>query len=1571
MIPKLLRSKHVHAVLIVYVMVAAGLLFVLLAHPAAAVAGSKDTLTVGLQNDMVNPNYFDTATNSVWKQYHVEFNFEGLFSHDPDFTTFNVLSDPARGGSACPAGSLPSGPGYCIDSTGFGVTVYLRNNATFTNGQTLTANDVVFTFQTLPWSTYQLGIFNSIWSDTKTYPLWNATTCGSSPKCVSHIGVEKIDATTVKFHLAKTYALFFYDTMETPIIPSGLWTNHMGTWPQLNLSNPAARLTDTYDNSIDLTYNGLDAATGSGPFMLTSWTHNADAMIDVSPSYWGKGQTHTWRGDAYPFYPKALRHIRAVIYGSLDVISLALQRGDIDTLVWPLTPGFLSQVQSNPAINIEQVTDSGFFYVSFNMRERPWGQAPWSQTLRKAFSQAIDKDYIVNTLMGGFGVKGTVPIAISNPLYVNTTATPPGFDINAGHAALLAAGFHDCNGDGFLEAPDCSPVKATILTPPKDYDPIRADAGIMISKNLKTMGLDIDAAPTSFDTIVAKAFSAPVSFDVYVLGFSLGDFPETYICDFFCTSRDVNLGTGGSNSAGYSNSQVDSLINSALTDTDTASRVQKIKDVEGILTDQLPWNVLYYRKNLNAYRNDAWTGWANYPNGGGIYNPWSIPHIVPAGTITPPTGGSLTVALSMPDQVYARQVAPFDILVSQGTAPASGAAVTLTFRYGSQTVPMSGTTDAGGRVHFTWTVPVIQGNVIVSVVATKGSLTGTNGKVMEVTVAPPAPISTLRLSTPTPVIAPTGTATITATLTDATGAAVAGHTVNIDTTLVFGTIVPSSGLTDATGKVVFTYTPPAITKYPNQHLTEVIKANTTVANTIAADTQKASLILFVQNDATPNWLIVSAASTSANKLVVNPLLSKANFTVTVTDWAGAPVAGIDVDPQVSDTANVTVAATTPGVSNKTDANGHALFTATETSFARTGANNTNVGLRFVARNQVFATSDQIELLVSAGPATPGNAAWITFDARAMAFDPTGKQDNVTANVIDQTYAAATGVPVFFQITYGDLGLPAQFDWAFDYSTGAYQGSGLDLNSFGFGSVGGNFQNSVGQGAGFGADNFANDWEVLGWVPNYAVGQYLDSCNPAGDPTVLPDGHHIASWPSDFGGTYTINATGSTSAGVYKARFTAMPHKIDSRVQVKAFIGGAPRVVADACNFVASLENYAFAIDSGVVIQRAPVFGLASVSLSAPIFTSQALSVTIHALFKGLNGATVANPEVFLVQGPGPWCGRCTSARNVKGTYGGTFTGTSQGYVNYTRTETLVSLSQSFPLSFIPNDFRFAYGGTDQMFTGGYGKYWFSPNFAAPLAKIPFDFTMGYLYLPTSKAFLTVSLDRTLLAPGGTATATVQVWSILTGQPIAGAAVWSGSTQVATDSTGTATFNVTGASLGATEGLVVATTAYGGAARGWYGYVASPPVVTYGTPTVDAKVAGTASTITASVTNTLSVAGSAPVTLYVDGAAVATQTVNLTSLGTATVTFTYVFATAGSHTVAVGTSSTTASIPAPPPVDFTALYALAGGLLVVGLVVGVVVGRMMSRGRKPPKSSGMMDEPKGGQAEEELPPEENL
>src|SRR5207245_6565666 len=112
--------------------------------------------------------------------------------------------------------------------------------------------------------------------------------------------------------------------------------------------------------------------------------------------------------------------------------------------------------------------------------------------------------------------------------YVNSSAQPsPGGYNQAGiDTTLNNCGYTIDPATGFYRTPSGQPITATILTPPKDYDPVRADAGIMISNNLKAAHLNIDAAPTSFDTIVAKAFTRPVNFQIYVLGWSLGLFPD-------------------------------------------------------------------------------------------------------------------------------------------------------------------------------------------------------------------------------------------------------------------------------------------------------------------------------------------------------------------------------------------------------------------------------------------------------------------------------------------------------------------------------------------------------------------------------------------------------------------------------------------------------------------------------------------------------------------------------------------------------------------------------------------------------------------------------------------------------------------------------------------------------------------------------------------------------------------------------------------------------------------------------------------------------------------------------------
>ena len=1608
---KLLRSPGLRATVLVFVLLAAG--FVFLATSAAA-QGGRNELVIGLQNDMTTLDYFNPETNTVWNAYQVGYGFEGLFSNDPDYNVFTVLANPAKGAS---------GPGFTfiVPPTNAQpvVDVYIRPGVTFHDGTPMTRDDVVFSYQVLEWSTYQTYISSALWWDLPIWPHW---TGGAA---VSHVGVEPSPAASdaVRFHLSKPYSLFFLGTLEVPIIPKAIWTNHIDTSQRpINITS-LTPITDSQDYSADFSFGNTATQTaatiGTGMFKFDSWSPRSGSHISVYDGYWGKGVSVSWRGVSYPLFPEALRSIKFVIFTSLDVISLALQKGEVDTLIWSLTPGFLTQVRANPSISVEQVTDAGYFYLAFNLRRKPWNDLH----LRQAISMAIDKDYIVNTLMGGFGIKGYVPVSVHTAGYINSSAAPPTFDLQGARNLLDQYGMIDRNGDGFRDYADGSPIKATILTPPKDYDPVRADAGIMISNNLKAIGLNIDAAPTSFDTIVSKAFTE-VDFDIYILGWLLTGTPESYLNDFFGSKNDVAINPAGSNSAGYRNARVDALLDKMDTTLDTPTRIQIVKDIEGIVTNDIPWNVLYYRKNLNAYRNDAWVGWINTPPQ--LYNFWSLVKIHPAGSVVvPPPSGVFSVALTVPERAIGGHTVNIDAFVAQNLAPVSGASVTLNASWGSQYRTMSATTDASGHVRFAWKVPVIQGNLFLKAIATLGSSSATTTKLLEITVGPPAPIATLSLSTTKPVIGVGETTAIVAKLIDGVGGPIQGANVSVDKTLLLGGISPTYGLTDASGQITFTYSAPLTAAlFPNQHLADIVKAFVSVPETVAVDAQQASMIIFVENDNVPDWRIVAVQGTPG--LVVGPLATDTTtITVKVTNFAGVALSGRDVDVAMpASNWNVSVAPATSG-SNKTDVNGIASFRFSPTTSAAADHNSTNVPARFAVRNDAFQVTDEVELFLKSATSL-GFAARITISDRSLTSEPAGTSD-ATISVVDQAGLAAANVPVFLQISYADLGVAAQFPWVYDY--GHFQNEtagdvdvpptyyqGLDLNFFGQGSLGGTFQSSSGQGLAWGVENFVEDFEVVGNWGRSPDGLYIDSCNPSGDPGIDRKFNTTddvsAPWPNatfgttDFDGTYYINVTSHTdTSGKLTVPLTALPHKVDSPIQVRAYVGDPSPLASrmhlemDACNFVGSVRNATFVIDSGLVVQRAPVFALGSVTMDQPVLTSLDRIGKVTATFYKRGGAPAGDVQVFLVRGAGSAArnvGSAASSRN--GNLFGTLSADANGVLQYdvaeqytkvrvagvTVTNPPLSLSQGVFFSFIPADPRFAYGGREQMFSGtgvvgvgttpagsysytesSYGDFWLAPTFAVMIAKIPFEFRRGYLYVPTGTAFASASVDKTLVPESGTATATVTVTNGA-GDPIANATVWSGPYQALTGANGQAAFTFT-ATAGALENLAVVTTADGTQiTRAWYGILATAPVLSYASLSVTPVAAGSASTVTVQVTNTLPVAGPANVFLQVDGSTVAAQSITIGASATQTVTFSYVFTQSGSHDVAVGSQSATASIPAAPGPDNTLAYALGGGLLVVGIAVGAAVGIMMSRRKRPPKTS------KEGQAsEEELSSDENL
>ena len=146
-------------------------------------------------------------------------------------------------------------------------------------------------------------------------------------------------------------------------------------------------------------------------------------------------------------------------------------------------------------------------------------------SFRKAVSHLIDKEQIVDVYMGGFGQAGSAAVSPYFGEWHNPAVTKYSFDIDAANAILDAAGFDDANGDGWRDLPDGRIMeKITLLTPPADYDPIRIRAGQMIATNMRAAGINVEAKPIDFNTLVAKL----VAFDyqMLIIGWNFSGYTE-------------------------------------------------------------------------------------------------------------------------------------------------------------------------------------------------------------------------------------------------------------------------------------------------------------------------------------------------------------------------------------------------------------------------------------------------------------------------------------------------------------------------------------------------------------------------------------------------------------------------------------------------------------------------------------------------------------------------------------------------------------------------------------------------------------------------------------------------------------------------------------------------------------------------------------------------------------------------------------------------------------------------------------------------------------------------------------
>jgi peptide/nickel transport system substrate-binding protein len=257
-------------------------------------------------------------------------------------------------------------------------TFKLRPGVTFHNGQPMTADDVVYS-----WQQY---------SDPK-----NASSALSAIGGVlTPSGVKKVDAMTVEFHLEAPNGNFPYlvssDTYNAIIVPKG---TDFSKWQS--------------------------TFVGTGAFKLGSYTQNVGAQFVPNPSHWGGGPL--LNGTAFTFYTSQPPQILALQGGQVDVITQFVVQG---------AQGLLN----NPSYTIITLKSSN--HRELSMRT---DQAPFTDPrVRQAVALSMDRKGMVAALLAGKGLLGND--SAFAPVFPSTNTSVPQRqqDIAKAKQLLAAAG---------------------------------------------------------------------------------------------------------------------------------------------------------------------------------------------------------------------------------------------------------------------------------------------------------------------------------------------------------------------------------------------------------------------------------------------------------------------------------------------------------------------------------------------------------------------------------------------------------------------------------------------------------------------------------------------------------------------------------------------------------------------------------------------------------------------------------------------------------------------------------------------------------------------------------------------------------------------------------------------------------------------------------------------------------------------------------------------------------------------------------------------------------------------------
>ena len=476
-----------------------------------------------------------------------------------------VIGYGAADGSAVP-GIAES---WDVSDDGLVWTLKIRQGATWSDGEPVTAEDVAFSYNYIiekdlsAYSSYTTLIDEAVAIDDYTCEV----RC-SKPK-------------------ANMERLYIY------CIPEHIWS----------------KIDDPEKHKVTYPF------VGSGPFQIQEWKRGSHILLTKNPDYWGGAPT--------------IDEIYFEFYTNADTMTQDLKVGTIDA-AHGVPPAQYDQVLQQDDFQGFKGNVYTWDYLCFNCYDEPTSQGhPVLKDVefRQALSWAVDKERLVAIGWSGYATPATTIMppgqwpADFDAHYEPTAEETYGFDIAKANQLLDEAGYTDSNGDGVREF-EGKNIKLRLQSRTQSVE--SQSMGRLIAGWFVECGLDIKysviedgALSDALYSYDADCYYAP-DYDMYLWSYAGYADPGDTLASF--TTGQIEWW----NDPCWSNAEYDTLCDLQFGQIDKTERLETLHRMQQIFYVESPQVALTYPDTLQIGNSAEWEGYTPFSGGLAFLNGFNM-----------------------------------------------------------------------------------------------------------------------------------------------------------------------------------------------------------------------------------------------------------------------------------------------------------------------------------------------------------------------------------------------------------------------------------------------------------------------------------------------------------------------------------------------------------------------------------------------------------------------------------------------------------------------------------------------------------------------------------------------------------------------------------------------------------------------------------------------------------------------------------------------------------------------------------------------------------------------------------